>query len=145
MQMQQLQKDMIIAMKAKDKVRKEAISSMVSAIKKVAIDQGCRDDIKEDLVNSIILKEMKLAKEQIDTCPEDRVELKAKYLETYNIIKEYAPEMMNLEEVKSYILDKFSELIEGKNKNQLMKSVMAELKGKAEGKIINQVVSELCK
>ena len=50
MQMEQLQKDMIAAMKAKDKPRKEAISSLVSAVKKAAIDAGCRDDIKEDMV-----------------------------------------------------------------------------------------------
>ena len=48
MQFAELQKQMIAAMKAKDKVRKEAISSLVSAAKKVAIDEGCRDDISED-------------------------------------------------------------------------------------------------
>ena len=42
MEIEQLQKDMIAAMKAKDKPRKEAISSLVSAVKKAAIDQGCR-------------------------------------------------------------------------------------------------------
>ena len=45
MQMEQLQKDMIAAMKARDKVRKDAISSLVSAAKKAAIDEGCRDNI----------------------------------------------------------------------------------------------------
>lgn len=40
MQMEQLQKDMIAAMKARDKVRKDAISSLVSAAKKAAIDEG---------------------------------------------------------------------------------------------------------
>ena len=40
MELQTLQKDMIAAMKAKDKVRKDAISSLVSAVKKVAIDVG---------------------------------------------------------------------------------------------------------
>ena len=53
MQMEQLQKDMIAAMKAKDKPRKEAISSLVSAVKKAAIDAGCRDDIKEDMVDQV--------------------------------------------------------------------------------------------
>ena len=59
MQMEQLQKDMIAAMKARDKVRKDAISSLVSAAKKAAIDEGCRDNIPEELVNKVILKEMK--------------------------------------------------------------------------------------
>jgi uncharacterized protein len=145
MQIEQLQKDMITAMKARDKVRKEAISSMISAVKKVAIDEGSRDNIKEDLVNRVILKEMKIAKEQVDTCPDERAELKAEYQATYDIIKEYAPDLMSYEEVKSYIADKFQDAAAAKNKGQLMKSAMAELKGKADGKVINQVVSELCK
>ena len=43
MQFETLQKDMIVAMKARDKVRKDAISTLVSAAKKAAIDEGCRD------------------------------------------------------------------------------------------------------
>ena len=54
MQMEQLQKDMIAAMKARDKARKDAISTLVSAVKKVAIDEGCREDIPEELVNRVI-------------------------------------------------------------------------------------------
>lgn len=69
MEMQTLQKDMIAAMKAKNKVRKDAISSLVSAVKKAAIDEGCRDDIKPELVDRVILKELKSVKEQVDTCP----------------------------------------------------------------------------
>ena len=79
MELQTLQKDMIAAMKAKDKVRKDAISSLVSAVKKAAIDEGCRDDVPEALVDRVILKEMKTAKEQLDTCPESRDDLRAEY------------------------------------------------------------------
>ena len=68
MELAVLQKDMVTAMKAKDKVRKEAISSLISAVKKVAIDEGHRDDIKPELVDQVILKELKTVKEQIDTC-----------------------------------------------------------------------------
>ncbi|ROR23930.1 hypothetical protein EDD66_11261 [Mobilisporobacter senegalensis] len=145
MQMEQLQKDMIAAMKAKDKVRKDAISSLVSGVKKVAIDEGCRDNITEELVDRVILKEMKTVKEQIDTCPEERGDLRQGYQATFEIIKEYAPAMMSEEDVKIYIADKFPEAVATKNKGQIMKLVMAELKGKADGKVINQVVGELCK
>ncbi|MDD3173753.1 MAG: GatB/YqeY domain-containing protein [Herbinix sp.] len=145
MQMEQLQKDMITAMKARDKVRKDAISSLVSAVKKIAIDEGCRDDIPEELVDRAILKEMKLVKEQMDTCPEERVELKAGYQSTYDVIKDYAPTMMSEEEIKEYILKNFSDAVSTKNKGMIMKGVMADLKGKADGKLINQVVGDLCK
>jgi uncharacterized protein len=145
MQMEQLQKDMIAAMKARDKVRKDAISSLVSAVKKIAIDEGCRDNIPEELVDRAILKEMKLVKEQVETCPEEREELKASYQATYDVIKEYAPSMMSEDEIKSHILNKFSDAVATKNKGLIMKEVMADLKGKADGKLINQVVSDLCK
>lgn len=145
MQMEQLRKDMVTAMKAHDKVRKDAISSLVSAVMKVAIDEGCRDDIKEDLVDRVILKELKTVKEQIDTCPEERIELKASYQTTYDIIQEYAPTLMSEEEVKAFIANNFADAVASKNKGMIMKGVMAELKGKADGKIINQVVGDLCK
>ena len=144
MQMEQLQKDMIAAMKAKDKPRKEAISSLVSAVKKAAIDAGCRDDIKEDMVDQVILKELKTVKEQIDTCPAEREDLKAEYLFRYDVIQEYAPSLMSEEEIRNFIMEKFADIVAQKNKGMIMKNVMPELKGKADGKLINQVVAKLC-
>lgn len=132
-------------MKAKDKPRKEAISALVSAVKKAGIDAGCRDDIPSSMVDQVILKEQKTAKEQIDTCPADRTDLKAEYQFRYDVISEYAPQLMSADEVKAFLQDKFADLLAGKNKGMIMKNVMPELKGKADGKVINQVVAELCK
>ncbi|MDD3278565.1 MAG: GatB/YqeY domain-containing protein [Lachnospiraceae bacterium] len=145
MTIETLRTDMITAMKAKDKPRKEAISSLVSAVKKAAIDEGCRDDIPEEMVNRVILKELKTVKEQIDTCPETREDLRTEYQFRYDVINEYAPQLMGEEEVKTYISEKFAEILATKNKGMIMKNVMGDLKGKADGKVINQVVAELCK
>ena len=60
MQFETLQKDMIAAMKAKDKVRKEAISSLISAVKKTAFDEGTRDNITEELVKKCLRRLEKL-------------------------------------------------------------------------------------
>jgi len=140
-----LQKDMIAAMKARDKARKDAISSVISDVKKVAIDSGTRDNIGDDLVDQVILKSLKTAKEQIDTCPDDRSELKAEYQFRYNVIKEYAPSMMSEDEVKAFLKEKFAEVIATKNKGAIMKEIMPVLKCKADGKVINMIVAELCK
>lgn len=145
MELATLQKDMIAAMKAKDKQKKEAISSLVSAVKKAGIDAGCRDDIPESMVDQVILKELKTVKEQIDTCPAERTELKAEYQFRYDVIAAYAPKLLSADEVKALLQEKFAEVIATKNKGMIMKTVMAELKGKADGKVINQVVAELCK
>ena len=145
MKFEQLQKDMIAAMKARDKVRKDAISTLVAAVKKEAIDKGLRDDIPEELVDTIILKEVKLAKEQVDTCPESRTDLKEEYQVKYDIVKEYAPKQMDEAEIEEFIKANFAELVDSKNQGMLMKNVMPQLKGKADGKTINQVVAKLCK
>ena len=144
MQFETLQKAMIAAMKAREKERKEAISVLVSAAKKLAIDEGCREDIPVELVDRAILKEIKSVKEQIDTCPADRTDLKDEYSFTLSVMEEYAPKQLSEEEVRSIINEKFADVIATKNKGQIMKAVMGELKGKADGKIINQVVSSLC-
>ena len=145
MTLEALRKDMVAAMKAKDKTTKEAVSSLVSAVKKVAIDEGCRDDIKPELVDRVILKELKSVKEQVDTCPADRTDLKDEYQARYDIINEYAPKLLSAEEVKIILTERFADVLATKNKGQIMKAVMGELKGKADGKVINQVVGELCK
>ncbi len=145
MKIEELQKEMIAAMKAKDKTRKDVISSLIAAIKKYAIDNGVRNDITEEICDSVILKELKTAKEQLDTCPAEREDLIAQYTTNYELIKEYAPTLMSEDEVKAILTEKFADVIATKNKGMIMKTVMAELKGKADGKVINAVVAELCK
>ena len=140
-----LQQDMVAAMKARDADKKEVLSSLVSAVKKSAIDKGCRDNITEEIVDAAILKELKTAKEQIDTCPEDRKELLVKYKYNYDVIASYAPQMMSEEEIRNKLESEFADVIATKNKGQIMKTIMPAFKGKADGKLINQIVADLCK
>lgn len=144
MEFAKLQKDMMQAMKDRDKARKDSISVLVSAAKKLAIDAGCRDNIPEEMVDQAILKEVKSVKEQIDTCPAERAELLEEYKARLAVMEEYAPKMMSAEEVEALIKEKFADVLASGNKGLIMKSVMPELKGKADGKVINQVVASLC-
>ena len=145
MDIKKMQADMIAALKAGDKEKKEGISMMIAAVKKVAIDAGCRENIPEDMVDATILKELKSAQEQVDTCPESRADLKEKYQNYLNLVKEYAPKMMGKDEIVKVINEKFADVIATKNKGIIMKSIMPEFKGKADGKLINEIVAELCK
>ena len=144
MQFETLQKDMVAAMKARDKARKDAISSLVSDVKKAAIDAGTRDNIGDDLGDQVILKALKTAKEQLDTCPADRTDLKEEYQFRYDVIKEYAPQMMSEDEIRKFLSENFAEVIATKNKGAIMKEVMPALKGKADGKAINMIVAKMC-
>ena len=143
MQFTTLQKDMMQAMKDHDKARKDAISTLVSAAKKLAIDAGCRENIPDEMTDQAILKEIKSVKEQIETCPDSRAELKAEYEARLKVFEEYAPKMLSAEEVEAILKEKFADVIATGNKGQIMKAVMGELKGKADGKVINEVVAKL--
>lgn len=144
MEFKTLQKEMIAAMKAKDKERKETVSGLIAAVKKVAIDAGVRENIPDDMVDKTILKELKSAQEQIDTCPDSRPELKAEYEKKAAVIKEFAPAQMTAEEVKAVIEEKYLELMSSKNKGMIMKTLMGDLGSKADGKIISKIVAEYC-
>ncbi len=144
MKLEKLQKDMMEAMKAHDKARKESISVLYSAAKKLGIDNGCRDNVPEEMVDQAILKEVKSVKEQIDTCPADRTELLEEYKARLAVFEEYAPKMMSADEIEAFIKEKFADILATKNKGAIMKSVMPELKGKADGSIISQIVAKLC-
>lgn len=144
MDIKTLQQAMIAAMKAKDKPRKESISALVQAVKKAGIDAGCREDISEEMVNKVILKELKTVKEQIDSCPDERADLKAEYQARYDVFQEFAPQLMSAEEVEAELNEKFADVIATKNKGQIMKAVMPAFKGRADGKVINQIVAKLC-
>ena len=110
---------MVAAMKARDKARKDTISSLISAVKKLAIDEGKRDDIPEELVDRAIIKEEKTAQEQVDSCPADREDLKAEYQARLDVIKEYAPKMMSPEEIEEVLktlceTDDYGEILRAK-------------------------------
>ena len=137
--------DMVAAMKARDKERKAVLSQLIADVKKAAIDSGTRDDIPEALVDQVILKSKKTAREQLDTCPDERAELKAEYQYAYDVICEYAPKMMSDDEIRAFLTAEFADVIATKNKGQIMKAIMPALKGKADGKAINAIVAELCR
>ena len=145
MTLEMLSKEMIIAMKNKDKLRKDTISALIGAVKKAGIDKGCRDNIPESLITEVILKEQKTINEMIDTCPKDRIDLLKEYVNRAEIIKEFAPKMLTEEEIKEEFLnfckEKNIELIKN-NKAIIMKNFMPTIKGRADGKIANKIISE---
>ena len=142
-----LQKEMIAAMKAKDKIRKDTISSIIGNIKTAAINDNCRNNISEQFVDKVLLKEQKTMQEMIDTCPADRVETLNEYKTKMEVIKEFAPQLITNEEA---IRNKIYEILEvtdvqHSSNSALMKTVMSQLKGKVDMKIANKIMNEILK
>lgn len=139
-----LTNDMYTAMKNGDTEKKLVLSSLLSNIKNMAIEQKCKDNIPDELVDKTILKEIKTVKEQIDACPTERTDLLEKYKTGLAILEEYAPKMLSEDEVKDILNTKFADVIATKNKGQIMKTIMPELKSQ-DGKLINKIVDDLIK
>ena len=146
MTLEMLSKEMIAAMKNKDRFRKDAISVLIGAAKKVAIDRGCRDDVPESIVTEVILKEQKTLNEMIDSCPEDRPEKLAEYKARATIVAEFAPKMMTEDEIAMelgmYCTLEGLELTKA-NRGAIMKGFMPTIKGRADGKLANKVITEM--
>ena len=130
-----IRKEMMTAMKNKDKERKESLSMLLSALKNAQIDK--REDLTEAEENTIIAKEIKQTKETMDTCP---AECKARLA----VLEEFAPEQMSEEQIEAEINAVLAELgIDAptmKDKGKVMKNLMPRVKGKADGKLVNQLV-----
>lgn len=140
-----LQNDMKQAMKIGDTELRDIMRSVIGAVKKAAIDERC--EITEELVDRVLLKEAKIIQEQIDTCPKDRVETLEMYNRKLAKIKCYLPQLLdNPKDIEAKIrlmlLPAGIELVKA-NKGTIMKIVMPQFKGKADMKIVNQVIGEL--
>lgn len=142
-----LQAARTVAMKTGDMATKNVLSSMIDACQKAAITPKGRVEITEQLVDETLIKYQKTIQEMIDTCPADRTELLAKYLIEMKVVKEYAPQLLtDKEEIRKAITEILSATnteILAQNKSQIMKCIMPHFKGKADMKIVNQVVGEM--
>ena len=140
---EKVSEDIKTAMKAKDKDTKETLSMLLAALKNKAIDK--REDLTPEEETQVILKEIKQTKETLDMTPADRTEIIEECNKRLAVLEQYAPKMMDEAEIKAYIEEKFADVLATGNKGQIMKAVMGDLKGKADGKLINQVVAGYCK
>lgn len=138
---------MVEAMKAKDKARKDSLSMLLSALKNAEIDK--REPLTEAEADAIVKKELKQTKETYELAPADREDIRAEAEARMAVYKEFAPEDMNEEQIAEVIKEVLAELGIEKaapsDKGKIMKVLMPKVKGKADGKVVNQVLAELLK
>ena len=146
MTIEQLKKDLVVAMKKGDEIEKQVIRSLIAAATNAAIAKNQKDNITEELVDSAILKEKKTLVEMIDGCPKDRTDLLDEYTNKLCIVKHYAPTLLdNPEEIRAIVIGELRAAgVEATkaNKGLVMKTLMPLFKGKADMKIVNQVIGE---
>ena len=134
---------MYAAMKAKDKERKDALSALLTALKNKAIDK--RADLTEEEETQVILKEIKQLKETIEMTPADRTDILTECNSRLAVLEEYAPKMMDEAEIKAVVSEVLTSLgldaPTAKEKGKIMKELMPKVKGKADGKLVSEVVA----
>lgn len=137
-----VRKAMVAAMKEGNKERKDSLSMLLSALKNKAIDK--RGDLTEAEENEVVLKEIKQTKETLELTPADRTDILEECRKRISVYEEFAPKMLNEEEIKEVIQGVLSELsIEtptAKDKGKIMKVLMPKVKGTADGKLVNEVL-----
>lgn len=136
---------MVTAMKEKDKPRKDACSMLLSVLKNAAID--ARRDLTEEEENAVVLKEIKQTQETLETTPADREEIRNQCLYRISVYQEFAPRLMDETEIRAEI-HAVLELLEisapgPKDKGRIMKELMPRVKGRADGKLVSQVLAEM--
>lgn len=139
--------DMVKAMKAKDKDTKETLSMLLAALKNKAIDK--REDLTPEEETQVILKEIKQTKETLDMTPADRTEIIEECNKRLAVLEQYAPKMMDEAEIKEVVASVLAEMgldaPTAKDKSKIMKNLMPKVKGKADGKLVNEIVSTFMK
>lgn len=142
---EQVREEMVKAMKAGDKGRKDALSALLTALKNVAIDK--RADLTEEEENAAVLKEMKQLKETLESAPSERTDIIEECNLRLSVLGEFAPAFLNEEEIRKEIQAVLSELgisaPAAKDKGRIMKELMPRVKGKADGKLVNDLVAAL--
>ena len=141
----EIRQAMVEAMKAKDKDRKDTLSMLLAALKNKAIDK--RADLTEEEETQVVLKESKQTKESLELTPADRTDLIEDYKKRLAVLEEFAPKMMDADEIKAIVAGVLADLgIEtptAKDKGRIMKELMPKVKGKADGKLVNEIVGSL--
>ena len=143
MTLEKLEAARIAAMKNNDMATKNVLSNMIDACRKASMTAKGRVEITEQLVDEVLIKYQKTIQEMIDTCPADRVDLLGKYSAEMEIIKVYAPRLItDPEEIIAMIFTILPSNMEmtKKNRGAIMKLITPYFKGRADMKIVNEVV-----
>lgn len=142
---QKITEDLKNAMKDQDKVKLEAIRFLFSQVKKEAIDSGNRDEISDEIVIKVASRRIKQGKDSINQFRQaGREDLAKNEEEQIIFIEKYLPKMMSHEEIKQIVMEKIEILkFTDKSKSgQLVGQIMQDLKGKADGSLVKQIVDE---
>ena len=141
---EKLEADLRQAMKDRDNVKRSVLRLLLAAIKNAEIAK--RGSLDNPDILGIVAREVKQRNESIEAFKQgDRQDLVAREEAEMTILKEYLPRQLSREEVIVEARQVIEEVgAQGpRDKGKVMSRIMAQLKGKADGREINEIVTEL--
>ncbi len=137
-------KDMTAAMKAGDKLKLSTVRLLVSSIKYKELD--LKRELNDDEVRQVVATLLRQRQDSIEQFRKgNRNDLAEKEEKEVEILKRYMPPQLSVEDLRTIVKKAAAEVGAAgmKDMGKLMKAVMPELKGKADGKAINEAVKEV--
>lgn len=146
---EQLASDLKDAMRARDEVRKRAIRSVIAAIKEAGTQldsAGRRVVLEEKDMLAILAKQARQRQESIiEYRKGGREDLVAEEQAELTILEEYLPKQLDRDEIEAEARQAIEEVgaTGRQDMGKVMRLLMDRLRGRADGKVVNQVVTEL--
>lgn len=149
----QIKEEIKTAMKNKDTEKRDVLKMVVDKAKAIVKEKNptnVTEDIPDDVILQAIQKEVKQLNQTKDALKgKENTDLYASTTLKIGILSEYLPTQMTENELEKYIESELIELtgvnveISPKIKGMVMKNIMPKLKGRADSRLINQVVDRL--
>ena len=137
---EQVQKELIQAMKNKDTVRKSVLGDIKTTALNIAIEEKHKENVTEDNVAAAIKKYQKVCQAQIDTCPASRPDLMEAFQACMKCVNEYLPKQLTEEEINEVLIT-----VQPKTIPEAMKIFTLAYKGQVDMKLVNKLVKEYLK
>lgn len=140
---EQLSKDMIAAMKAKEKETLSTVRMLKASAQNEAIRLG--HDLSPEEAAALMAKEYKQRKESLEEFEQaGRADLVEKTKHEMAVVKKYMPEQMRPEAVEKVVGETIKEVkaTSMKDFGKVMGAIMPKVKGKADGKVVNEAVKK---
>lgn len=140
---QKLQEDLKSSMKNKDAIRKSVVTLIRASIKQYEVDN--RVELGDDQIADLIAKQLKQTRDSREEFVKaGRDDLVSKAEAEIEVLKEYLPQQLSEEELNEIVISTISEVgaTSMKDMKKIMTSIIPKVKGRADGKLINELVKK---
>jgi len=131
-------------MRSKNETQKRTVRMALAAVKNVEIDQ--QTELDDDAIVAILQKEVKMRRETIEGAEQaGRDDLIAEAEAEIAVLEGFLPKGLSTEELEAIIAEAIAEVgaTSMREMGQVMQAVMPKVRGRADGKEVNQIVRKL--